>query len=99
MSIQHEIVSFNPVMGSIIVKYFSTEIPEKLEFSIDLPIENGVFPDEQTVNQLIETYKPTVQLQRMAALKTVQIPQYLLDKVVPEVVQVVVEEPVEQNTL
>jgi hypothetical protein len=95
MNIQHEIISFNPVMGSIIVKYFSAESQEKLEFSIDLPIENGVFPDEQAINELIELYKPTAQLNRIAALKTVQIPQYLLDKVIQE--QVVIEEPMEQS--
>ena len=93
--IKHEIISFNSLNGSIQVKYFSNEVPEGLVYNIDLPIENGEFSSEQEINQLIELYKPTVQLERLAAIKIAQIPQYLLDKVLST--PIIIEESNEQG--
>ena len=77
MSIQHEIISFNPTTGSILVRYFNAEVPEGLIYNIDIPLENGAFISQDRIDALIEHYKPVGQLDRAAALKSAAIPDAL----------------------
>ena len=86
MNIQHEIVSFDPVTGSILVKYSCDQVTESLSFNIDIPIENGVLASIETIDFLIELHKPVKQFERVIALKTIQLPAYLVDKIPPPVV-------------
>lgn len=81
MNIENEIVSFDTVTGSILVKYYSLEVPDGLFFNIDLPIENGNFPTLEKINELIDLFKPTGQLERMAQLKAVDVPSFLAEKI------------------
>ena len=78
MSIQHEIVSFNPTTGSILVRYFTETVPEGLCYNIDIPLENGTFINQEQIAELIEHMKPVGQLERMAAVKSATIPEELV---------------------
>jgi SAM-dependent methyltransferase len=77
MNIQHEIISFHPSTGSMLVRYFSEEVPEGLQYAIDIPTENGVYVGSDKINELIEVMKPTGQLERIALCAEAVIPSYL----------------------
>lgn len=77
MNIQHEILSFYPPTGSMLVRYFCDEVPEGLAYNIDIPLEDGAFVGEDKINELIEAMKPIGQLERLAALQAVSIPPAL----------------------
>lgn len=83
MNIQHEILSFNPETGSILVKYFCSEIPEGLIYNIDLPIENNQYPNENSIVEIIKQFEPNSQLGRMINLKNISIPMFLLELIPP----------------
>lgn len=70
MNIQHEILAFYTNSGSIEVKYFCDEVPEGLIYTIDVPIENGQFVSQESIEALIENFKPIGQLQRIADIKS-----------------------------
>lgn len=81
MNIKNEIISFDPITGSIVVKYFCDEVPDGLSFNIDVPIENGQLADITTINNLIEIFKPIGQLERIAQLKAITVPEFLAEKI------------------
>jgi hypothetical protein len=81
MTIQHEILSFNPLTASILVKYYSTDCSEELIFNIDLPIEDGKFPEPEQIEEIIKFNAPKAQLERLNAVKTVQVPTFLSEKI------------------
>jgi hypothetical protein len=74
MDIKHSIIDFNLKTGSILVNYYSDEIPDGLTYNIDLPFDNGRFPDQQTIDALIIAMKPTGQMQRIVDLQQATIP-------------------------
>lgn len=81
MQITKEILSFNPTTGSVNVRYFSNEVPEGVSFNIDLPLDNGQLPSEATISEILNTYTPLAQLERLAALKTITVPEFLSSKI------------------
>lgn len=87
MNIQHEIISFYPPTGSMLVRYFCDEVPEGLAYNIDIPLENGSFVGQEQIDALIAAMKPVGQLERIAQLKSAQIPAELAALIPPEPVQ------------
>lgn len=77
MQINHEILEFNPYTASVIVRYFTDSVPEGLVFNIDLPVTEGQPLTEELVEQTLEFYSPTSQIERLAAVKTMQVPDFL----------------------
>lgn len=77
MNIQHEIISFHPATGSMLVRWFCDEVPDGLAYNVDIPLENGAFIGPEKIEALIEAVKPVGQLERLAALATVEIPPEL----------------------
>jgi hypothetical protein len=77
MEINHEVISFDPNTGSIVVRYFTDDIQPGYAYSIDLPIVDGALPTEAEIQQLIDLHSPRIQLERIAAMKTASIPEYL----------------------
>jgi hypothetical protein len=76
-NVKYEILNFDPNNGSLLIKYFTDDVPEGLRFNIDVPIIDGKFADEDAVQAMIEQMKPTPQLERIVASSTVEIPSYL----------------------
>lgn len=89
MNIQNEIINFDANTGTILVRYFCNEFPEGLIYNIDLPVENGEFPDQSAIDNLISLMKPKGQIERIVALKNVSIPDYLIKLNPPIKVQVI----------
>lgn len=79
MNIQHEILSFHPATGSLLVRYFCEEVPQGLVYSIDVPLENGSFVGQERIDQLIDFMKPTGQLERAAELASANTPEQLVN--------------------
>ncbi len=92
MNIQHEIISFHAPTGSMLVRYFSDEVSEGLAYNIDIPLVNGTFVSQDEINSLIEAMKPVSQLQRLAELQAIEIPEFLSALIPPEPEVVVVDE-------
>lgn len=89
MNINSEILEFNPQSGSILVKYYSNELPNGMIYNIDLPITNGSYPDETAIISLIDQYAPKFQMERAVLLPTVTVPDYLQAKIpVPDLTQI-----------
>lgn len=84
MNIQHEIISFDAASASVVVRYFSDSVPEGLTYNIDLPIKDGQLPSQEEIDEIIRVYRPVGQLERLAQLPLVEIPEFLLAKVVQE---------------
>lgn len=80
---QSELLSFNPASGTLLVRYSTEDFPEGLVYSIDIPLNNGEYPTQQEIDSLVEHYKPTGQLQRIADVKAAQVPDFLSALVVP----------------
>lgn len=91
MNIQHEIISFHAPTGSMLVRYFSDEVPDGLAYNIDIPLDNGAFIAQDKINELIDAMKPVGQLERIAALASVEIPPELAALIPPEPEPVVVD--------
>jgi hypothetical protein len=83
MNIQHEIISFYPPTGSMVVRYFCDEVPDGLRYNIDIPLENGAFIPQDKINELIDAMKPVGQLERLAALAAVEVPPELAALIPP----------------
>ena len=87
MDIKYNILEFNKDTGSVLVNYFCDDCLEGLTYNIDLPIENGQFPSQETIGEFITLMEPRGQLNRIVGLKTTTVPQFLLDKIpVPTVI-------------
>lgn len=91
MNIQHEIISFHAPTGSMLVRYYSEEVPEGLHYNIDIPLENGAFVGQEQINALIEAMKPVGQLERIFELQTVEIPAALAALIPQQVEQIAVD--------
>ncbi len=78
MNIKTEIISFSSDTGSLCVKYFSDELPDGLVYNIDIPLKDGVYPSKDEIDGLIKHMTPTGQLERIAALKKLSVPDYLV---------------------
>jgi hypothetical protein len=100
MNIKHELISFHAPTGSMLVRYFSDEVPDGLAYNIDIPLENGSFVGQEKIDELIEAMKPIGQLERIAALQSVVIPETLAALIPPETVIVDVneEQPIIEGT-
>lgn len=85
MEIKHEIMSFNQDTLSIVVRYYTDEVPDGLSYNIDIPIENGQLASKEVIDSLIEAFKPVGQLERIAIANTITVPEFLLEKI-PQVV-------------
>jgi hypothetical protein len=79
MDIKHEIVSFESASGSIVVRYWTDQFPDGLTYSIDLPVENGAFPSETRIHELIEAHSPVGQIRRFVEARTADVPTFLRD--------------------
>ena len=75
MNIQYEILNFDPVNGSVLVRYFNDD--SELVYNVDVPIENGSYVSELELRQLIVQMQPTFQLSRTSAIKNLETPEYL----------------------
>jgi hypothetical protein len=95
MQINNEILSFDPTTGSILVRYYNDEFPEGFTYGIDVPVRDGQLASQEEINQLIETFKPVGQLERIVALRSVEIPQFLAEKIPAPIPVGIVEEPVD----
>jgi hypothetical protein len=84
MNIQHEIISFDAASASVLVRFFSDSVPEGLTYNIDLPIQEGRLPSQEEIDEVIRAYRPVGQLERLAQIPLVEIPEFLLAKVVQE---------------
>lgn len=100
MNIQHKIVSFQPTTGSLLVNYFSEEVPEGLLYNIDIPLVGNSFADKEEIEKLIAFMAPVGQLERIATLRTLTIPEELavLIPVVAPIVEVDQSQPIIQGT-
>jgi hypothetical protein len=76
-NVKYEILNFDPRNGSLLVKYFTDDVPEGLKYNIDVPIVNGQFVSQVEVEAMIELMKPTAQLERLIVSTTMEIPSYL----------------------
>lgn len=81
MEIKNEILSFDVFTGSIIVKYYCDDFLDGLIYNIDLPIINNEYPDEMSLQNLIKLYEPTAQINRLVLAKTINVPDYLQNKI------------------
>lgn len=77
MNIQHQIVSFHAPTGSMVVRYFCDEFPNGLTFNIDVPIQDGAYPSQQEISELIAHFRPVGQLERAVAIQSIQVPTHL----------------------
>jgi hypothetical protein len=77
VNIHHEIVSFNPASGSIAVRYYTDEFTSGYTFNIDLPLEDGAYPSQEKINELIDHFAPVGQLERTEALLSASVPSHL----------------------
>jgi hypothetical protein len=91
--VQYEILYFDPVTGTVSVRYYCEDNPEGLVYAIDVPIVDEQYASEEELIQLIELMKPTGQLHRITVAKLVEIPQYLQDLIPPPIEEPVIEEP------
>lgn len=83
MEIKYEILSFNSDIGGVTVHYYTQSNPVGFTYNIDLPIENGSYPNEDAVIALVELYAPKGQLERIEAVKTAAVPAFLASKILP----------------
>lgn len=81
MNIKYDILEFIPHIGTIVVKWYCDEVPQGLVYNVDLPIINGSYPKFEELSDIIKQFEPTGQLERIAALSTAKIPEYL-DKLI-----------------
>jgi hypothetical protein len=77
LNIQHQIISFDAHNGSIEVKYYCDAYPQGLIFNIDLPFDEGDFPSQDVVDQLIQFNVPKAHIKRILGLQQAVPPQYL----------------------
>jgi hypothetical protein len=85
MNIQYEILEFNPNNASIRVRYFTEEFTEGFIFNFDIPIVDGKFADKEAIEAMIEGYKPTYQIEKILAVRNMEIPSFLAEKIVEQV--------------
>lgn len=77
MNIKYDILEFIPHIGTIVVKWYCDEVPQGLVYNVDLPINNGSYPKFEELSGIIKQFEPTGQLERIAALRNAQVPEYL----------------------
>lgn len=77
MNIKYDILEFLPHIGAIGVKWYCDEVPYGLVYNVDLPIVNGKYPESHELYDIIKKFEPTGQLERIANLNKVQVPEYL----------------------
>lgn len=77
MNIKYKIISFHPEMGNIQVNYYCDEVPNGLTYAIDIPVQNGQFASQDLIDNLIKTFEPRGQLERIAELSNAVIPDHL----------------------
>lgn len=77
MNIKYDILEFVPNTGAIVVKWYCDEVPYGLIYNVDLPIVYGFYPTEFELDAIIKKFEPTGQLERIAALRNAQVPEYL----------------------
>jgi hypothetical protein len=85
MDIQYEIEEFNPNNASIRVRYFTEEFTEGFIFNFDIPIVDGKFADKEAIEAMIEGYKPAYQIEKILAVRNMEIPSFLAEKIVQQV--------------
>lgn len=67
---KHQITSFDAARGYITVLFSTDDDKEIGEYAIDLPVVNGAFPSVESIENLINVYKPTYQYERETSLAT-----------------------------
>jgi hypothetical protein len=77
MNIKYDILEFIPNTGTIVVKWYSDEVPYGLVYNVDLPIIDDSYPELHELDNIIKQFQPTGQLERIAALRNAQVPEYL----------------------
>lgn len=77
MNIKYDILEFIPRTGTIIVKWYCDEVPYGLVYNVDLPITHGRYPELYELDDVIKKFEPTGQLERIADVNKVQVPEYL----------------------
>jgi hypothetical protein len=77
MSIISKILAFDPSIGSILVEYTDSTSGLSLTYNIDVPMENGQYVDQPTLQLLITQMEPTGQFARIIASKNATIPEHL----------------------
>ena len=77
MDIKHDILSFDPFSGGLVVKYYTDEFQEGFVYSIDLPVQDNKFPEADELETLIQQYAPKGQLERIVQIKNSTVPASL----------------------
>ena len=77
MDIKHKIINFYPATGSLVVNYYTDEFSEGFTYSIDIPMDGGIYPDENGLLQIINMYAPKGQIERLLTAKVATVPDYL----------------------
>lgn len=90
MIIKHKILAFFPETGSVSVNYYCDEVPNGLTYAIDVPVINGTFATQDVIDELVKTFEPRGQLERLAELSTASVPSHLAE-LIPVQQQPVVE--------
>jgi len=78
MLINHKILSFAPITGSIQVQYYTDEFPEGFVYNIDIPISENSFVSDEEIASLINLMCPTEQIKRVIALRAIGTPDSLV---------------------
>jgi hypothetical protein len=78
MVIEHKILSFCAITGSIQVHYYTADFPTGFVYNIDIPVSDSGYPAEAEVENLIKLMCPTEQIKRVTALKSIKPPDSFL---------------------
>lgn len=70
MQIQYKIINYLPEQASLVVNYFTEDVPDGLTYNLDIPIIDGQLADAEEVMKLIEVMTPKAQLERIAHLQS-----------------------------
>ena len=70
MQVQYKILNYIPEHASLVVNYFTDDVPNGLTYNLDIPIVDGELADSEEIAKLIEVMAPRAQLERMAHLQS-----------------------------
>lgn len=66
----YEIKSFDRITGSALVRFWTDDYPDGLQYNIDVPVKDGAYLSGAELDAHIRCFSPTGQIERMVAVKT-----------------------------
>lgn len=66
---EYKIVNFDKGYGTLTVRFYNTEYPDGLLFNVDIPIENGAYVTGEALEEHIQSFAPTGQINRFSEIK------------------------------